>query len=409
MCLRGKFILKKLLMHCLTPGLAVIFIFLLTDTVRAQTASVPDTAKIIVPKDSVTLNLDSLKKPAPKKDTGAVHSLEDSLGIRISPDALPSPVSSEAADSAVMNVKKNVFSLYGNAKVGYENMKLSASQIVYRQDSNLVTASFPDDTSTVVKDKNTFSQGSETFTYDSLQYNFKTKKAIVKNAHSQYGEGFVFSKQVKRNPDQSIYGYRNIYTTCALDTPHFGIYARKIKVIPDRVIASGGAHLEIEGVPTPLFLPFGIFPISQTQRSGFKIPTYTVEAQRGLGLTNGGYYFYINDYVDLLTQANIFSKGSWAASALSTYSNRYHYNGALSLSYAYNKTGESYEPGSVITKDFRIGWHHSTDSKARPGVNFNASVDAGTQSYYANNSYNVNQILQNNYLSNITFQKNWIN
>ncbi len=88
-------------------------------------------------------------------------------------------------------------------------------------------------------EKQTFTQGKEKFTYDSMQYNFKSKRAIVRNARSQYGEGFVFSEQIKRNPDQTIYGWHSIYTTCALDTPHFGINARKIKVIPGKLIVSG--------------------------------------------------------------------------------------------------------------------------------------------------------------------------
>ena len=196
-----------------------------------------------------------------------------------------------------------------------------------------------------------FKQGAESFTYDSLLYNFKLKKAIVRNAHSQYGEGFVISDQVKRNADQSIYGWQNVYTTCSLEHPHFGIRAKKIKVIPDKIIATGAANLMIADIPTPLFLPFGVFPIAKQQSSGFKIPGYTMEAQRGLGITNGGYYFNINRHIDLLVLTNIYSKGSWGASAISNYNKRYHYNGGISLSYAYNKIGEAYESSSSLTKD----------------------------------------------------------
>jgi lipopolysaccharide assembly outer membrane protein LptD (OstA) len=165
-----------------------------------------------------------------------------------------------------------------------------------------------------------------------MQYNFKSKRAIVRNVSTQYGEGFVFSEQIKRNPDQSIYGYHSVYTTCALDTPHFGIRARKQKIIPGRVIVSGSANLEIEGVPTPLYLPFGLFPVSQKQKSGFILPTYTVEQQRGFGLLNGGYYFYVNDKLDAYAQTNFYTKGSYAVSGISNYNNMYHYRGGLRLS-----------------------------------------------------------------------------
>ena len=401
----GKIILKKPLMHCLLLPLTGFFMFALTSIAAAQstaatsdsTLTLPDT--LALKSDTTSLTLD---------DSTRTATLEDSLGIRISKDALTSVVSAEATDSAVLNMKENLFFLYGDAKVNYEDLKLGAGEITFNQSTNVITAQPSFDTSGAVITRPTFTQGQETVTYDSLQYNFKSKRAIIRNARSQYGEGFVFSQQVKRNPDQSIYGWRNVYTTCSLDTPHYGIRAQRIKVVPNKVIASASANVMVEQVPTPIFLPFGLFPISQRQRSGFQMPTYTVEQERGLGLTNGGYYFYLNDYLDFLFMANIYTKGSWTASGISSYSNRYRYNGGLSLSYAYNKTGETYEPQASITKDFMLNWRHQTDPKSRPGVSFNASVTAGTSTFYSNNSYNVNQILNNQYTSNISYSKNWI-
>lgn len=336
-------------------------------------------------------------------------SLEQRLGIRISPDALPSPVTAVAKDSAVLNMADNVFYLYGKAQVNYEDMQLNAGTVTYYQERNLVAAVPEFDTLGLAIERPSFAQGQEKFTYDTLQYNFKSKRAIVRNARSQYGEGYVHSEQVKRNPDQSLYGSRSIYTTCALDTPHFGIYAKKIKIIPNRVIASGPANFHIEDVPTPLFLPFGLFPITQGQRSGFKLPTYTIEPVRGLGLRNGGYYFYINDHVDLLLTGNIYSKGSWLVNGTSTYNSRYRYNGMLTFSYTDEKRGEKFEPNYYATKDFLINWQHRSDQKARPDLQFSASVDAGTGSYYQNNTYDAAQIVKNQMRSDITLVKSWPN
>lgn len=370
-----------------------------------------------VPDTTISLKADTLKADSlfakdsltAKKDSAAKNSLEERLGIKISPDALPNVVTAEASDSAVLNMSENMFELYGSAKVGFEEMKLSAHKVSYQQSKNIVIAALSEDSAIAAKGKPEFTQGQEKFTYDSLQYNFKSKRAIVRNAHSQYGEGFVISEQVKRNPDQSIYGLHSVYTTCALDEPHFGIYAQKIKLIPNRIVASGPANIRIEKIPTPLFLPFGLFPITQGQRSGFKIPTYTVDDRKGLGLLNGGYYFSISDKVDLLAEANFYTKGSWAANLYSQYTNRYRYNGAISFRYAYSKIGETYESNSQIVKDFNIQWLHQSDPKSRPGVSFNAKVDAGTSTYNANNSYVANQILQNQYQSNITYTKRWQN
>ena len=423
MNLRGKFILKFPSLCCFTRCTAIIFIFFITNKGYGQSQTLPadrqggyslDTSGKVM--DSIVLKMndggiavDSLKKDSltAAADSSKIKNLEKLLGIKISKEALPAIVTAIAEDSAIMNMQQNLFYLYGKAQVNYQDLQLNAGQVTYRQSTNVVTAAPYEANKDTSAEKQTFTQGKEKFTYDSLQYNFKSKRAIVRNVHSQYGEGFVFSEQVKRNPDQTIFGSHSIYTTCALDTPHFGINAKKIKVIPGKLIVSGPCNINIEGVPTPIWLPFGLFPVSEKQKSGFVLPTYTIEQQRGLGLLNGGYYAYLSDHMDMLTQANIYTKGSYALSELSNYNSIYHYSGAVNFSYAYNKTGEDFEPGASITKDFMLNWRHQSDGKAIPGQSFGASVQVGTSTFYSNNSYDPNQMLNNQYQSNITYTKNW--
>ncbi len=395
--------------------MAVIFIIFITNDGLCQgtRTSLADSTKTI---DSVKIGGSGELKDSSghgakvnATDTAKSKKLESLLGIKISKDALPSIVTAEAQDSAVLDMQKNQSFLYGKTQVNYEDLQLNSGQVLYDQSTNRVIAAPPVETAkdTSVSKRGTFVQGKEKFSYDSLQYNFKSKRAIVRNAQSQYGEGYIHSDQIKRNPDQVIYGAHSVYTTCALDTPHFGIVATRLKIIPNKLIVSGPANINIMGVPTPLFLPFALFPISQRQKSGFVIPTYSVEQARGLGLLNGGYYFYLNDHVDLLAQTNIYTKGSYALSAISNYRSIYHYSGGFNLSYAFNKTGEDFEPGASVKKDFMVNWRHSSDGKSVPGQSFNASVQLGTSSFYSNNSYDPNQILQNQYSSNISYSKSW--
>ena len=405
MSLCGKIILKTPFAHCWHLLLTVFFIFFLTVSAGAQTG---DTIRVNADTAAVRKLVDSAAQMV-MSDSGRTRRLEDSLGIRISKDALSAPVTAKATDSAVLDMKRDIFYLYGDAEVNYEELKLTAGQISFEQSTNTVIAQPSFDSSGAIAKRPTFAQGGETVTYDSLQYNFKSKRALIRNARSQYGEGFVHSLQVKRNPDQSIYGWQNVYTTCSLDTPHFGIRAKKLKIIPNRIIASASANIVIEQVPTPFFLPFGLFPITQRQRSGFQLPSYTIEEARGLGLTNGGYYFHFNDYYDFLLLTNIYTKGSYNLSGISTYASRYRYSGGVSLNYAYNKTGESFEPGATVNRTYAVNWRHQTDPKSRPGVNFNASVNIASGSYYAQNSYNYNEIVQNQLVSSISYSKNWLN
>lgn len=333
---------------------------------------------------------------------------EKAWGIKFADDALPATVSSTADDSAVLDISQKTFYLYGNATAGYQDIKVTSGQLIYHQSHNILEAVPIKDTAGKIISTQKFDQGSEQFTYDTLRYNFKSKRAIVRNARTQYGEGFVISQQVKRNPDESIYGWKSIYTTCDLPHPHYGIRANRIKVIPNQLIASGPANLEIENIPTPLFLPFGLFPIKKGEHSGFILPSYTMEQRRGFGLQRGGYYFAINDNLGLISQFDLFSKGSWAFFSTAQYARRYHYNGSLSINYSYTKMGESFEPTSSISKDFRVNWLHQVDAKAHPGSSFSASVNFGTSKYNQNNGMdNYNNILDNQYSSSVSYSKTW--
>ncbi len=226
-----------------------------------STAIVRDT---VSHTDSIAGRSDTLAvADSARADTMSIESKEKALGIKIAPDALPAAVTTTARDSALLDMQNNMYYLYGEAQTSYQDVQVKSGKLIFDQKDNTVLAQPDLDTAGKKISVQEFKQGEEVFTYDTLKYNFKSKRAVVRNARSQYGEGFVISEQVKRNADESIYGFRSLYTTCNLEHPHFGIRAKKIKVIPGRVIASGPANLEIMDVPTPLFLPFGMFPIKQ--------------------------------------------------------------------------------------------------------------------------------------------------
>jgi hypothetical protein len=363
----------------------------------------PDTVKLSNNDTTIALTDSTVS------DSAKVISKEEELGIKISKDALPAAVTTFARDSAVLDMKNNQFYLFGEAKANYQEIEIKSGKLIFNQKTNVLSAEPLLDTAGKKVSVQEFKQGEEMFTYDTLKYNFKSKRAIVRNAHSKYGDGYVISEQVKRNPDESIYGYHSIYTTCNLDHPHFGIRAKKIKVIPGRVIASGPANLEIMDIPTPLFLPFGMFPIKQGQRSGFILPTYSLQDQKGLGLQRGGYYFAVNDYLGIISQFDVFSKGSWASFNTAQYAKRYQYNGTLSISYSFEKTGEVYEPNTQAShKDFNVTWNHQVDPKAKPGTTFSAAVNFGTSTYNQRNGMDLNNILNNQYSSSISYGKTWV-
>ncbi len=343
------------------------------------------------------------------KDTSSIL-LADSNKVKfpISKDKLESQVSYHSHDSIVYDAKAKILYLHAGAEISYEEIKVNADLIYYNQDSSTLTAlEIKNADNEKDSSKSRIAQGTESSTFTELHYNFKSKRALVENAYSQYGEGFILSEQVKRNNDNSINGYHNVYTTCNAEVPHFGIAARRIKIIPNKVAVSGSANLVIEEIPTPLYLPFGLFPLKQGQRSGFKLPTYTMTENLGFGLREGGYYFAINDHIDLLALADIYTLGTWRAGFVSTYAWRYRFNGNFSFNYAYNKIGESYEPGNQNNRNFFLTWNHSINPNVMPGSNFNANVNIGSSKYQANNTFDANLYLSNTYQSNISYSKTW--
>ena len=331
------------------------------------------------------------------------------INIPVSKDSMDAPIHYKAKDSIVMQVPKKMIFMYGNADTKYKQTSITAERIRIDQQTGIMEATKWVDTAGKSFGHVVMTDNDQSFQSDTMQVNINTHKAKIFHTHSQYGEGYIGSEQSKRMPDNTIFGFKNTFTTCDLDTPHFQFRARKIKVIPDKLVISGPANLEIEGIPTPLFIPFAIFPITQGQRSGILPPQYVVNQQKGIGLENGGYYIGLGDNFDLTMRGDVYSYGSWSLTASPTYRKRYKYNGGLNLSFANTRFGDKAVKSEFSTsKDFRVTWNHSMDSKARPGVNFGAAVNFGTSSYNRYNVTDYNTRVNNNIGSSITFSKTWI-
>lgn len=345
-----------------------------------------------------------------KQDTLQVNdTLNANDSLAISKDKLEFTVNYKAKDSIVYYANQKQLYLFTDAEISYDEVKVNADIIRYNQDSTTLHAIEWKDGKQDSSQKSRITQGQESSTFTSLSYHFKSKRAIIENAYSQYGEGFIFSEQVKRNSNEAISGYRNVYTTCNDEHPHFGIAARKIKIVPNRIAVTGSANLVIEDIPTPLYLPFGMFPLQKGQRSGFKLPTYDMSEQLGFGLRELGYYFAISDHVDLLATTDIYSYGSYRVGFNSNYVYRYRFNGGLAFNYSYTKIGEPYDVGSQQFKGYSLNWSHSVNQNAMPGSSFSASVNmVNNRNYQMYNTYDANSYLNNIYTSNISYSKNWL-
>lgn len=317
---------------------------------------------------------------------------------------LETTVKYSANDSMVLDVVNKVTRLYGQARVTYGEVVLEADEIELNYLTNIVNAKGSKDSTGKTIGLPVFQDGAGKYNADEIRYNFKTKKAIIKGVVTQQGEGFIQGQQVKKDPEDNLYIRHAIYTTCNLKHPHWFIDAGKIKVVHNTQIVTGPFNLVIADIPTPLGFAFGLFPFTKKRSSGIIVPTYGEESSangRGFYLRNGGYYWAVNQYLDLHFLGEIYSKGGWGASLLSTYRKRYRFDGSFAFRYNKRRAENTQDASITIAQDFWIDWSHRP--VARGLSSFSASVSAGTSTYNARNSFDYNNYLSNTFRSAISY------
>ncbi len=319
---------------------------------------------------------------------------------------LKAPVKYSARDSIRYSVSGKEVFLYGDAEVTYQDINLKADYIRLDQATYQLYAEGVPDSTGKIKGKPVFKEGDKTYKADYIAYNFKTKKGKIREIKTEEGEGYLQGKNVKKNPNDELFIKNGIYSTCNLDHPHFFININKAKVTPKRII-TGPAFLVVEDVPLPLAVPFGFFPKKNDRASGVIFPKYGEDRSLGFFLREGGYYFAVNDYVDLAVRGSFYTNTSYGLGSFMNYKKRYKFNGGVDVNYNERKLGEPETPQYLVTKDFFIRWNHNQDEKANPSSRFSANVNAGTSQFLRNTSYNVTNLIQNDLSSSINYSKNW--
>ena len=243
--------------------------------------------------------------------------------------ALEAKVDYLSSDSISFEIKKQLVHLYTNAEIAYQDISLKSAYLEIDFKKSIAFATGVTDTTGKEIGPPIFKQADQTYRSKELHYNYKTKKGLINQVITKEDEGYLHGTTVKKMANGEMDVKQGKYTTCSLDDPHFELKFSKAKVIPGKKIVTGPAYMVIEGVPLPVGLPFGMFPNKKGRSSGILIPTYGESQTRGFYLENGGYYWGINDYMDLKLTGDIYSRGSWALKPNLNYKKRYKYNGSL--------------------------------------------------------------------------------
>jgi LPS-assembly protein len=379
---------------------------------KTLTAST-DTAKPFAKTATDTLPINKSIKDTSAGDTSfkdTVIEKTDTLNIKISKDSLDAPIAYSASDSIVMEVPSKKITLYNKATAKQKDLDLSAYKIQYDQDKQVVVATYTTDTSGKMIGRPKMVQGDNTIESDTMVYNLKNQKGITKNSYTTSGEMFFYQEKLKKIAPEEFYASRGRFTTCNLDTPHFAFRTNKMKVINKKFAITGPVHPEFEGVPVPIYIPFGFFPLVQGRHSGLLPPQFTASDQFGLGLEGLGYYKVVNNNFDVTFRTNLYSYGGWAIFIDPEYLVRYRYRGRLDFSLQktriLNPTGVGTSEFQD-TKTYRLSWTHSVDSKARPGTSFSANVNLQSLKYNQFVFNNPTANYTNSISSSISYSKTW--
>ena len=338
--------------------------------------------------DSLVSAADSVLRDSVAKDSSARKS--DSLAaasgvIPLSPSALTSVVHYTAEDSIAIDLGTRKAQLYNKGVIDYDGMQLKADDIRVDFDQQMLTAQLVLDTSGQPLGRPYFKEKDAEYMADTIFFNYRTKKGLISGVITKQGDGFLHGSRVKKMNDSVMYLNGGQYTTCNYSHPHFAINFSHSKLITHDKIFTGPAYVTIEDVPTPLVLPFAFFPMKKEQTSGIIMPSYGWMNNRGYYLKDGGYYFDINDYIDLALTGELYTNLSWAAEAKSNYYVRYKYKGNLDLRYGITKEGIPGDTNSFQKfSDFKLVWKHDQDAKANPRSRFSADVNLQSRNYSKN-------------------------
>lgn len=357
-----------------------------------------DTTLLTVPSDTVELP-DSLTDLT--ADTAPQTARADTFVPHLRPVLdkvdLETSVDFSSSDSMLIIRRDSAF-MFGNSTVKYGDISLTAANIEMDLPGSTVYAVGVPDTLGEMTGTPIFNDGGDQYEAATMRYNFKTEKGFITNVVTQQGEGYLTGGMTKKELDGTYYISNGRYTTCDdHDCPHFYFNLTKAKVRPGKNIVTGPAYMVLAGLPLPIAVPFGYFPFTSDYASGILEPSFGDDYQRGFYLRDGGYYFAINDNIDLALTGEIYTKGSWGLTAQSTYTKRYKYSGNFNISYLKSIYGEKGSPDYSSQTNFQILWSHSQDSKANPNMSLSASVNFTTSGYSRNdlNSYYSNSFTEN--------------
>ena len=304
------------------------------------------------------------------------------------------------ADVVSLSRSKNKIYLYGNAKVKYENMTLTAAKIEVDQNENLLFAEGIIDTvdtlgNPIYRDTPVFTEiGEEPMHGNNLRYDFKTKRGKIVYGKTQMSPGYYKGQDIFKISDESLLIRDGYFTSCEyIDNPHFYFRSDEMRVkVKDKVVAKP-VYFYIADVPL-FVIPFGVFPNKKGRRSGILIPSYGESGYGGRFLKNIGYYWAPSDYMDATFLTDFYDKLGFVYDAEVNYTVRYILSGNIAARYY------PVDPNSGLKKErwgFNVRHSHTIDPTLKITASGKFQSDKNYEKEYNSNfETRTNQVITSN-------------
>ncbi|MBS4036369.1 MAG: LPS-assembly protein LptD [Ignavibacterium sp.] len=351
------------------------------------TAQIIDTA-VISPDTLDLLQPDSLIQTTPKQYD------------------IDTTVFSSASDSIIFLVRDKKMKIYGSGELSYKETEIKSANIIIDFERNEIEATgiTIDTLPGQLAGAPVLKEGPDTYEGVSMRYNFKTGRGIISAAGTeQDGQKYTGSK-IKKVDQETYFIQDGVFTTCDDECPHFHFYASKMKVIHKEQLVAEWIWLHFGGVPFPIPLPFGVFPIESGRRSGLIAPAFGQSGLYGPYFSRFGYFWAISDYMDLNATGDYYTRGSWAADSRLRYVKRYEYSGTFSGRYEQLRRGEITDQNFSENTRWELNWTHNQNLTPTMRMDANLRFASGRNLL---NQVDLNEILTNEINSSATLNKTW--
>jgi len=274
---------------------------------------------------------EAVPEDAPSPDELADEPDDGEAPVDAPADSVALEVVVYSSDRIDYYVGRNRIILSGGATVEYKETALTADEVVFDPEEQVLSASGSPD----------LHERGERLVGKNLNYDLEERSGTVIEGVTTFEDGLYYGERIHREEDGTLRVTGGVYTTCSDPEPHYRLESYRMKIYLDDKVVAKPVILYIGEIPV-FALPFYVFPIRTKRHSGFLIPRVDIGVSQTSGrfIKNFGYYWAPSDYWDLTLWGDFYEQTRWITHAEARYKLRYVLSGSVSGSFMQEFSGD---------------------------------------------------------------------